>query len=211
MAEQDSLSNFDFNKVSKPGKFLKFEAGKPVTVRILTKDPVIQEREFKNSKGEVNLSTKFCFIVWNFNDERAQILTAGPSMAKTFQRIGTDPDFGLNLQKCDIKISPEGEMLERVYDINVLRHSGNEKPMTTEMVNEARTINLDNDITDGNRGRLSQYEPGGVQPGAKAPVNNDGVDQPPEYDESQAPPANPDTVVEDFDVDELVNLDDIPF
>lgn len=29
MSETDSLSSFDFNKVSKPGKFLKFEAGPP--------------------------------------------------------------------------------------------------------------------------------------------------------------------------------------
>lgn len=208
MAEQDSLSNFDFNKVSKPGKFLKFEAGKPVTVRILTKDPVVQERTFTDKKtGEINISTKFCFIVWNFTDERAQILTAGPSMAKTFQRIGTDPDFGSNLQKCDIKISPEGEMLDRVYDINVLRHSGSEKEITKNMVDDAKELDLDTDITDGNKGRLSQYEPNGVKPGKNTPAPKDGVDDVPEDD---LPPENPDTVIEDIG-DEPINLDDIPF
>jgi hypothetical protein len=204
MAEQDSLSNFDFGKVSKPGKFLKFEAGKPVTVRILTKDPVVQERVFTDKKtGEVNISTKFCFIVWNFTDERAQILSAGPSMAKTFQRIGTDPDFGSNLQKCDIKISPEGEMLDRVYDINVLRHSGSEKEITKAMVDEAKELDLDNDVTEGNKGRLSQYEPNGVKPGRPSQANSDGVDEP--------APEEPDEVITDIDPDEPINLDDIPF
>jgi hypothetical protein len=210
MAEQDSLSDFDFNKVSKPGKFLKFEAGKPITVRILTKDPVVQQREFTDKKtGDINLRTSFCFIVWNFTDERAQILSAGPSMARTFQTIGKDEDFGANLQKCDIKISPEGEMLNRAYDINVLRHSGSEKQLTTTMVDEARQIDLDNDVQD-NRGRLSSWEPSGVKPGAKATASQDGVDDAPEDDGNQDPPANPDVVIEDIG-DEPINLDDIPF
>lgn len=191
MAEQDSLSTFDFSKVSKPGKFLRFEAGKAVTVRVLTKDPVVQEKEFTNKSGEVNISTKFCFIVWNFTDERAQILSAGPSMAKTFQRIGSDQDFGANLQKCDIKISPEGEMLERVYDINVLRHSGSEQLLTADMIDEARQINLDEDVKD-NRGRLSEWEPTGVNPNAKLPKQTDNI---PTDDFGQEP----------------INLEDIPF
>lgn len=202
MAEQDSLSGFDFNKVSKPGKFLKWEAGKPVTVRILTKDPVVQERVFEGD-DETRIDTKFCFIVWNFTDERAQILSAGPKMARTFQSIGTDEDFGANLQKCDIKISPEGEKLKRTYDINVLRHSGNEKPLTAAMVEEAKAINLDEDISEGNKGRLSQYEPTGVKPGAKNTKPADDVDQTP-------PPEELDEVIEDIG-DEPINLDDIPF
>lgn len=202
MAEQDSLTDFDFNKVSKPGKFLKWEAGRAVTVRILTKDPVVQEREFKNAEGEVNLSTKFCFIVWNFTDERAQILTAAPGMARTFQTIGKDPDFGANLQKCDIKIIPEGEKLKRIYNINVLRHSGNEKPLNAEMVAEARELNLDTDVQD-NKGRLSEWEPVGVKPGAKAVKSTEGTDDPAPDDEEEV-------VIEDIG-DEPINLDDIPF
>lgn len=190
MSETDSLSDFDFTKVSKPGKFLKFEAGKPVTVRILTKDPVVQEKVFEKKTGEVNMSTKFCFIVWNFTDEKAQILSATPKMAQTFQRIGKDEDFGANLQKCDIKISPEGEMLERVYDINVVRHSGNEKEITATMVEEAKQIDLDKEVQD-RRGRLSEWEP---------TSKNSSNDE----------PANPDVVIEDIG-DEPINLDDIPF
>lgn len=201
MSETDSLSGFDFNKVSKPGKFLKFEAGKPVTVRIFTKDPVVQERVYEGD-GETNINTRFCFVVWNFTDEKAQIMTVGPSMAKTFQRIANDEDFGSNLQKCDIKISPEGEKLKRVYDINVVRHSGNEKQLTSAMVNEAKEINLDEDIKDGYLGRLSTYEPQGVKPGKKAAAASEGVDE--------VPPEQLDDVAE-FDDDEPINLDDIPF
>lgn len=200
MAEQDSLSSFDFNSVSKPGKFLKFEAGKPVTIRILTKDPVVQEAEFTDKKtNEVNLRTTFCFIVYNFTANKAQILSAGPGMARTLQKIGTDEDFGANLNRCDVKISPEGEGLNRVYDINVVRHSGNETTLTPEMVREAQEINLDTDVKDS-RGRLSQYEPGGVTPG-KANISPNDL---PHSERSD------DIVIEDID-DQPINLDDIPF
>jgi hypothetical protein len=202
MPETDALSNFDFNKVSKPGKFLKFQAGKPVTVRILTKDPVVQEREFTDKKtGEINLRTSFCFIVWNFTDEHAQILNAGSNMAKTFQRIATDDDFGANLQKCDIKISPEGEMLERTYDINVLRHSGNEKELTAAMIAEAQELNLDTDVQD-NRGRLSKWEPNSVKYSSKTITQDEDVDD--------IPLEELDIVIEDIG-GEPINLDDIPF
>jgi hypothetical protein len=198
MAEQDSLSSFDFKKISKPGKFLKFEAGRPVTIRILTKDPVIQERAFEGD-GETKLSTKFCFVVWSFTDEKAQILSATGNMAQTFQRIANDEDFGSNLQKCDIKISPEGEKLKRIYDINVVRHSGNEKPLTEEMIDEAREIDLDNDVQDS-RGRLSEWQPSQVTSGySKARAIADSLGA-----------KTQDDVIEDIG-DEPINLDDIPF
>lgn len=196
MPEKDSLSKFDFNRISKPGKFLKFEAGKPITVRLLTKDPVIQEKEFTNKLGETNLSTKFCFVVWNFTDEIAQILSATPKMAMTFQRIAVDEDFGSNLQKCDIKISPEGEMLERTYDVNVIRHSGNEKEITKNMIEVAKEIDLDKDVQD-NKGRLSEWEPMSTKgyETAKSAAKDLRQD---------------DAVIEDIG-EEPINLDDIPF
>lgn len=205
MAEQDSLSDFDFSKISKPGKFVKFESGKPVTIRVLTKDPVIQEKEFTAKNGDINLSTKFCFIVWNFTAEKAQILSATPKMSQTFQRIAKDDDFGANLQKCDIKISPEGEMLERVYDINVIRHSGNEKPLSADMVDEARAINLDEDV-DPNKGRLSTWEPQASQATSGYDTAKAAAAKLKPTDEN----AGDDVVIEDIG-EEPINLDDIPF
>lgn len=189
MSEKDALNDFDFSRVSKPGKFLKFEAGKPVTIRILTKDPIVSEVVFKGSDEGV---ARFNFIVWNFTDELAQIISTSATMAKTFQRVAKDEDFGANLQKCDIKISPEGEQLERVYDINVLRHSGNEKELTKNMIQEARELDLDKEIKNS-KGRLSEWEPSEkkqIQPTKEVRQN--------------------DIVIDDIG-DDSINLDEIPF
>lgn len=207
MAEQDSLSGFDFDKVSKPGKFLKWVAGKPITLRILTKDPVVQEREFTNKKtGVIDLRTTFCFIVWNFTDGLAQILSVGPGMARTFQNVNKDEDFGANLQQCDIKISPDGEGLNRTYDVNVLRHSGSQKDLTKSMIEEAQQIDLDRDVQD-NKGRLSKWEPQGTE---TISDNAPATDEPEDRDPDAPKPGTEDVVIEDIG-DEPINLDDIPF
>ena len=93
MSENDALSKFDFSSFGGSGLFVKFEAGKPLTLRVLTVDPVVQQQEFEDSKGEITLTTKFCFIVYNFTDEKAQILSASPGVAKKIGEKRPDVDF----------------------------------------------------------------------------------------------------------------------
>ena len=63
MAESDALSKFDFNKVTKPSIFLRFEPGVPVKVRILTVDPVVSTTTFEDKKtGDEVVNTRFAFI-----------------------------------------------------------------------------------------------------------------------------------------------------
>lgn len=148
----DPLSSFDFDQVSKPGLFLKFQAGKPVTLRVLTTDPVLQQQEFEDKvTGEVTLTTKFNFIIYNFTDNRAQVWGATSAMGRKIGELHNDPDFGANIRKTDIKITPTGEKKERRYNIQVLRHSGNETQLSAEQVKEAQSINLDDLVEDGSR------------------------------------------------------------
>lgn len=184
MAEKDALASFDFNKVVKQGLFLKWEAGKAVTLRVLTTDPVVNTNEFTDKDGEVVLTTKFNFVVYNYTDERAQILSATPNMARKIGEIHTDPDFGGNIQKVDLKITPTGEKLQRKYDIQVLPKA---RTLTTEQIKECATINLDDKIENGTR--MSIYEP--------EVINKESEVMPDE--------------VHPVDPDEPIDLNDIPF
>lgn len=196
MAEKDGLSKFDFNNIRKAGKFLKFQAGKPVTIRVLTKDPLLSEVNFTGDDPVVRVN----FIVWNFTDNVAQILSATSNMGEKLQKIGNDEDYGANLQKCDIKISPEGEKLARVYDINVLNHSGNEKELTRDQIKEAAEIDLEKEVKDS-RGRASEWEEkvsegqSGLEGARKVAASMRGEDE----EEEQNPGDDP------------INLDEIPF
>lgn len=157
MAESDALSKFDFNSVTSSGVYLKFEAGKPLTLRVLTVDPVVYQSEFVDKEtDEVTLSTKFAFIVYNFTDNKAQILQATPNMAKKIGELHVDPEFGSNIRKIDIRISPTGEKLMRRYDIQVLPKT---REMTKEQIDEARSINLDEKMEKEHGTRMSFWDP----------------------------------------------------
>lgn len=186
MAEQDALKTFDWSGFSGGGLFLKFQAGKPVTLRVLTVDPVVTTKEFTNKDGEINLSTQFSFIVYNFTDEKGQILSASPSVARKIGELHADTDFGADIRKIDIKITPTGEKLQRKYDIQVLP---NPNQLTNEQIKECAAIKLDEAVKDGTR--MSLYDPERV------------VEKKPSEEEQ-------DVVIEDIG-DEPINLDDIPF
>jgi hypothetical protein len=184
MSEQDALKDFDWNKVTGSGLFVKFEAGKPLTLRVLTTDPVVSTQEFRGDDDEITLTTKFNFIVYNFTQQKAQILSATANMGKKIGELHNDPDFGSNIKNIDIKITPTGERLQRRYDIQVLPKANK---LTAEQVAECRSINLDEKIENGNR--MSIYDPSSYEQNASS-VTED--------------------IPEDI-TDEEISLDDIPF
>ncbi|CAB4132451.1 hypothetical protein UFOVP253_21 [uncultured Caudovirales phage] len=200
MNDKDPLAAFDFDQVSKPGLFLKFQAGKSITMRVLTTDPVLQEQEFKDKvTGEINLNLKFNFIVYNITEGKAQIWGASPSMARKIGEFHNDNDFGANIKKVDFKITPTGEGKERRYELQVLRHSGNETQLTAAQIKEAQTIDLDSVIEGGSR--MSLWKP--------------KTDKPEDQKEDTATDAYKkaavDVVYPDSTPDEEVDLSSIPF
>lgn len=190
MADKDALGSFDFSKVTKGGLFLKWEAGKAVTLRVLTLDPLVTTKEFTNDDGEVNLSTQFHFIVYNWTDKAAQILSATPTIARKIGDFHKDPDFGSNIREIDIKITPTGEKLTRKYDIQVLPKAN---VLGKEELEQLKKIELEKAVPDGER--MSFYNP-------------DKQEKPP-----RAVPANggDDDIAEMPADDEPINLDDIPY
>lgn len=193
MSEQDALSKFDFSKVTKSGVFLQFEPGKPVTVRILTTNPVVYSTSFEDkSTGETVVATKFAFIVYNFSDNMAQVLKATPHMAKKIGEIHKDPDFGSNIKEIDLKITPPNKGEIKAYDVQVLP---NARTLTKDQVDECRKIELDKLFEEQLGSRMSVYEPEEYKK-PDVTVKTGNID-----DDGNL----------DIDTDEPINLDDIPF
>lgn len=184
----DALSNMEL-KTS--GLFVKIKEGEPQTLRILTLDPLVSRDQWGN--------TRYSFIVWNWTEDKAQILSKGPGIVKQLQQIHVDNDFE-PLNKLDIKISATGEGLETRYTVSPLPKA---KEMTKSMVEEAKTIDLESKIDNGIR--LSKVNEGEDLP---------SVDADSGYEQARATADKikgiEDTVVEDIG-DEPINLEDIPF
>lgn len=176
MAETDALKDYVFPK--KIGKFTAFEAGVPLKIRVLTTDPLVATDKWGG--------TKFAFIVYNFTDEKAQILNAGATIFKEIQKLHTDDDLGANIKLIDIKITAEGEGMERKYTVTPLPKA---ETLTNDQIKEAQAINLEEEIENGHR--LSTLD------------NEAMTKQPEAQDESEM-------TAEDLG-GEPIDLNDIPF
>jgi hypothetical protein len=200
MAETDALSKFDFSKVTGGGLFLKFVPGEPVVVRVLTVDPIVANESYEDKRtGETIVGTKFSFIVYNWTEEKAQILKATPNTAKRIGELHVDEDFGSDIRKVDLKITPPEKGEIKAYLIEVLPKA---KELTNKIIKECAAIKLDEKV-DGDR--MSFYDP--------AKFNAESG-----YEKAKATAAalkgevaeDGETVVEDIG-DEPIDLGDIPF
>lgn len=191
MSDNDALANFDFTNVTKAGVYLKFEAGKPVVVRVLTTDPIIYNTSFEDKKtGETVVSTKFAWIVYNFTAKAAQVMQTTPNLAKKLQELHNDPDFGSDLKAIDLKITPPAPGEIKAYDVQVLPKA---QELTQDHLKELKKIDLDKLFEDKGGIRMNSYDPKTFKAASV-----------------QAEAEEADEVVEDVS-DEPINLDDIPF
>jgi len=195
----DALSKFDFSKVIKTGSYLKFVPGEPVTMRILTTDPIIFSASFEDKRtGEEIVTTKFAWIIYNFTGEVAQVMETTPNLAKKIGELHKDPDFGEDIKKLTIKVTPPAPGEIKAYDLQVLPSP---RQLTQEQVDECRSLDLDKLYKEKGGNRISLF------PGDKA----DQIEASSGHDKAKsiADELRPDEV-EDIG-DEPINLDDIPF
>lgn len=196
MADNDPLSSFDLDQFRKPSVYLKFEPGKAVVVRVLSTDPVMYNTSFEDKKtGEQIVTTKFAWTVYNFTAKAAQVMQTTPNLSKKLQELHNDPDFGGDLKKMDLKITPPAPGVIAAYEVQVLPKT---QEMTQEQVKEAMKIKLDELLKDKGGVRMSSYDPkkfkaASLQPSEAAEGEEEGTDA---VDELGG---------------ELINIDDIPF
>lgn len=143
----DSLATYD---VKSNGLFLRVDGGTSVKIRVLTLDPGVVESSGENSQGEKWSSTKYGFIVWNWDEDKAQYWTTTPGVLKQLTNIHRDEDLDA-LNKLDVKVSATGEMLEKRYSVMPLPKSGE---ITKKILEEAKTLDISS--INGYKGRLSE-------------------------------------------------------
>lgn len=105
----DPLSKLQFKEGNSENNFVKFVADKPIKIRVFTTNPTIHINNF----GKEQIS----FAVWNWDEDKAMILSKGSSIARAISTIHQDEDFGSDITKVDIKITPTGEGMNREYGI----------------------------------------------------------------------------------------------
>lgn len=193
---KDALSTYE----PKSGLFLKFSDGDEIKMRVLTLDPLVSNDTFENKDtGEVTISTKYAFTIYNWTEGCAQVMKVGPGLLNRFTRIHRDEDLPA-LNKTDIKISVTGEMLKRRYEVTVLPTP---KEITKDILEECKQVDLEKAIKDF-VGRLSTVS------------EEDAVGGEPEPEEPEKATKEPDEALSQEDLDRLdsdepLDLSKIPF
>lgn len=213
-----SIYNTHKPPATEGGLYLKIEDGQSVKLRIAS-EPVIYESLFERG-GEKNLSTRYGWIVWNYETNSAQILQMGVRFFRAIAALAQDEEWGDPLEY-DIKITRQGTGTDTVYTVMPSSNRASLPTQATQAVNNINLVEKINAAPSTQRVMtLSQWDEMAAEAGqgdhakgiedlTAAGDAKRGIDKARETAEG-IKARQLDTVV-DVDPSEPVNLDDIPF
>lgn len=203
-----------YNPPSGAGSFLKLNDSETAKVRI-TSLPVIFQNEFKMG-DEVTLSTRFAFIVWNHDAERAQIWqTNGATYGQQLSPLLEDDEYG-DWREYDVKISRSGEKAQTRYTI---RPGIKRYELTDEQLNAVNSIDIVSVLDKSDNASQVMWLSEWRELEDSAKKKSDGIVEESTkkmsgYDQAKEAQkvilSKEELVIEDIG-DEPINLDDIPF
>lgn len=158
--------SFESPKTS--GQYLKIQDGETIRLRILSKPiffwqwwsldnkpmRVAYDGSFAKTPEWANPEKKSQFVwamvVYNYNESKVQIWSPSQASFKNaLESYARDEDIG-DPQLFDIKIGRKGQSMETEYSITPLMKQENMKPMSQEILDEAKKVNLNALITNDN-------------------------------------------------------------
>ncbi len=96
------------------GLFLDLKDGDRAKIRVAS-EPAISSNQYKDpDTGEVTLSTRYSWVVWNRDEKKAQVLSKGASVFKQFAALVDD--WG-DADNYDCTLKRDGQMLATRWTI----------------------------------------------------------------------------------------------
>jgi hypothetical protein len=161
------------------GVFLKIEPNTTVKLQ-LASDPYIFNNEYQG-----NISQRYAWVVWNLDEEEAQILQLSVTTFRQLKALAEDEDYG-DPTEYPIKITRSGSGTETKYQITP-------SPKKSDLSEDAKAKCAEIVLTDKIKGAISLDD---LLKGKEVPA-------PEVQEEDETPPP--------VEPDGDINLDDIPF
>lgn len=192
------MSIYDTHKPesSGGGLYLKVSDGETVKVRIASEPAIFQSESQPDEQGNTRISTRYGWLVWNQDEQMAQILQQSATFFKQLAVLAQDDEYG-DPTGYDIKIKRTGTRLETTY---TLTPSANREPLSAAAKREIEAIDL--------------LEKLSASPFAQHVMWLSDADKPKSEPHSDLPADMPKAKKEAVATelgDEPINLDDIPF
>lgn len=122
----------DYKIPTQGGSLLKIDDGQTVRLRIAS-EPAIYQNEYQGS-----LATRYAWIVWNVDEEAAQVFQQSATFYKMIATLAQDEDWG-DPQTYGIKVKREGTGMETTYQV---MPSAAKNDLTDEQKAEINKIDL---------------------------------------------------------------------
>lgn len=189
------MSNSIYGEYTPPqsgGLYLRINDGETVTLRIAS-EPAVFDSEYKG-----NISTKYAWKVYNFNEDVAQVFQNSATFYSQIANLAEDEEYGDPTQY-NIKVTRKGEGTDTKY--HVLPGTKRE-PLTEEQQAKIDEVDLIGSV---------EKSPSAMRVQMLSDVVKNGREQ---VDESELPTRDINEDVEDPLMDEddkPINLDEIPF
>ena len=125
--------------------FVRLQDGDKKKFRILS-EAFYNLNEFTNPDGEVTVSDRYAWVVWDYEEERCRIFNVGKMIFNAVADLASDDDWG-DPMTYDIKVERAGSGLETRYTVL----PGAKSDPTDEMTEKS----LEVDITKIIKGAIS--------------------------------------------------------
>lgn len=171
------------------GLYLKFEDGDNIKLRIMS-EPVVYNNDFQGQ-----ISTRYAWVAWNYEEEKAQILQGGVNMFKDIANIAEEEDWGDPLKPNNpyaLKIRRAGTGTDTKYMVTPT------PAKSAEIPKEVQAAVDDIDLIES-----ISASPNAHQVNWLRDVVSGKADQ--------APAKKDDVTIEDVDSDKPIDLSEIPF
>lgn len=179
------------------GKYLKLEDGVTYRLRLIS-EPVVFDSIFDEGGPKEAISTKYAWVVWNVEEDVAQVLQLPVTGYRGVAAIGADDDYGDPAENTyDIKVTRTGTGKETKYTVLAGPAKGEPSEETEQELKDFDLIEAVGASPSAQRIQWLRDALSGKPAPEKAPAK------------ATAKPKK-DVVIEDVG-DEPINLDDIPF
>lgn len=121
------------------GLYLKLEDGQTVSLRLAT-EPYIYQSVFTQADGATKFSTRYAWVIFNHDENAAQVLQLSATTFKTIQGYANDEDYG-DPTTYNLKITRNGTGTDTTYAIIA---SPKKTVLTPEQKLEVNKITLTN-------------------------------------------------------------------
>lgn len=185
------MSNIEaYRKYTAPktvGSYFKLEDGESAKIRIAS-DCYVYMDAYQGQKP----SPKYAWVIWNFNEQRPQVLQASVRVFETIQGYILDEEWG---DPTEYSLTIKRDGVEKLTKY-IITPSPNKATLSsllnTDELEKLATFDIRETLKDKELISLAE-----AADGAEAPLPGQA--------------ASGDTVITDLDTSQNVNLDDIPF